>query len=51
MKKLKNYLTTILIILFIIGLISGIIYIDYNIWRAEHPNAKTWTFFLHKKSN
>lgn len=46
MKKIKDNLITVLIILGVCCLIYGVGYIKYNIWRAEHPNAKTWTFFV-----
>lgn len=46
MKKLKQKFITALIILGFCGIIYGIGYIKYIIWRAEHPNAKTWTFFI-----
>ena len=42
MKKLKENLQIALIILFICG--AG--FIRYKIWKAEHPQAKTWTFFV-----
>ena len=46
MKKIKDNLIIALIILGFCGVIYGIGYIKYNIWRAEHPQAKTWTFFI-----
>jgi len=44
MKKLKEKFTIALIILFICG--GG--FIRYKIWKAEHPQAKTWMFFVSK---
>lgn len=46
MKKTKERITIILIFLGFCALIYGIGYIKYNIWRAEHPQAETWTFFI-----
>lgn len=46
MKKFKNILVITLITLGICGLIYGIGYIKYKFWREEHPQAKTWTFFI-----
>ena len=46
MKKLKDNLTIALIILGFCVVIYGIGCVKYNIWRAEHPQAKTWTFFI-----
>lgn len=46
MKKLsddtKAKIAAIILILFFAGLVT----IKYKIWRAEHPQAKTWTFFI-----
>lgn len=46
MRKIKNKLTLALIILGFCGVIYGVGYVKYIIWRAEHPQAKTWTFFV-----
>jgi len=46
MKKIKDKFIIGLIILGFCGVVYGIGYIKYNIWRAEHPQAKTWTFFV-----
>lgn len=48
MKKLKENLQRTLIILGVVVLIGGINFVKYKIWRAEHPQAKTWTFFIPK---
>lgn len=26
--------------------IYGLCLLKYKVWRAEHPQAKTWTFFI-----
>ncbi len=46
MKELKEKLTIALIILGFCGIFYGLGCIKYYIWRAEHPQAKTWTFFV-----
>jgi len=46
-KKIKTILTVTAVCLLIIGVIYGIGYINYKTWRVEHPQAKTWTFFIH----
>ena len=51
MKKIKNALTIALISLGISSVIFGIGYVKYKFWRAEHPNAKTWTFFIKIEKN
>jgi hypothetical protein len=48
MKKLKENLQITLIILSVVALICGIGFVKYKIWKAEHPQAKTWTFFIPK---
>ena len=48
MKKLKYIIAKTLIILGVFLIIYTIGYIKYKIWRAEHPQAKTWTFFVPK---
>ena len=45
MKKIKEELTIALIILGFCTIIYGIGRLKYTIWRAEHPQAETWTFF------
>ena len=49
MKRIKDFLKTLLFILAILILIYGIGFVSYKVWRAEHPQAKTWTFFIHSK--
>jgi hypothetical protein len=46
MKKIKNILTSIIIVLAFMCVVYGIGRIKYKIWRAEHPQAETWTFFV-----
>jgi hypothetical protein len=46
MKKIKNALAITLIVLVFSSVIFGIGYVKYKFWRAEHPTAKTWTFFI-----
>jgi len=48
MKKLKDKIIIVLIILGFFTLLYGVGYIKYNIWRAEHPQTKTWIFFIPK---
>jgi len=46
MKKLKEILAILLVIIGICSTIYGLGWVKYKIWRAEHPQAKTWTFFI-----
>jgi len=46
MKKMKQILVATGIILGVCAFIYGVGYIKYKVWRAEHPHAKTWTFFI-----
>ena len=39
MKKIKDNLIMVIVILGFCGLIYGIGYVKYNIWRAEHNNS------------
>ncbi len=48
MKNQKESLQMALIILGVVVLVGGIGFVKYKIWRAEHPQAKTWTFFVPK---
>ena len=48
MKKLKETLRIILIVVVISSTIFGVGYLKYRMWRVEHPQAKTWTFFVTK---
>lgn len=36
----------ILVAVVIVLCIYGLCYLKYKVWRAEHPQAKTWTFFI-----
>ena len=49
MQKLKKIVALGLIILFVGLTITSIGFVKYKIWRAEHPTASTWTFFIPKK--
>ena len=46
MKKIKNFLVYAGIITAFLAIIGGIGFVKYKIWRAEHPNGATWTFFI-----
>lgn len=46
MKNLKKTFKIIIFIFSICLLIFGAGYLKYIIWKAEHPYAKTWTFFI-----
>lgn len=46
MKKFKEFIGIICIILMLAILFGGLAFINYKVWRAEHPQAKTWTYFL-----
>ena len=46
MNKIKENLTIALIILGFCGIVYGIGCVKYTIWKNEHPQAKTWTFFI-----
>jgi len=46
MKKIMNFIRIASIMLAIMGILTMLVGISYKIWRAEHPQAKTWTFFV-----
>lgn len=46
MKRFKKIATVLIIATSIGGVIYGVGYIKFKVWRAEHPQAKTWTFFI-----
>lgn len=46
MNKFKSILAKTIITLGVCGIVYGIGYLKYNLWKAEHPQAKTWTFFI-----
>ena len=46
MRRLKESLKIILVVFMVISLLLGVGYIKYKIWRLEHPQAKTWVFFI-----
>ena len=43
MKDTLKFIAAILLLLLLIGGIGGC---KYALWRAEHPAAPTWTFFI-----
>lgn len=45
----SNTVKVIGIISLIILLLGGCGYINFKIWRLQHPNAPTWTYFLKGK--
>lgn len=49
MKRLKETIIIVAMISGVVGIIYGIGYLKYKIWRAEHPNAETWTFYIPSK--
>jgi hypothetical protein len=51
MKKFKGFLITMLISGGVLITIYGLVWVKYKIWRAEHPQAQTWTFFVPSGSN
>ncbi len=46
MKKVKKYLVITAIIISVGIIVYGVGCVKYMFWRAEHPHAKTWTFFM-----
>jgi len=50
MKKKESVLGTLGLIALITLILLTVGVINYELWRAEHPNAKTWTFFLHNNN-
>lgn len=46
MNKLKNSIIMLVLIVGIFAGLYGVARIKYFFWRAEHPQAKTWTFFI-----
>lgn len=47
MKKIIENIKLMGLILLIVAVIAGIGYGHFKLWRAEHPNAKTFTYFFH----
>lgn len=45
---MKDTLKTIAAALLVVAVIVGIGGCKYMLWRAEHPDAATWTFFIPK---
>jgi hypothetical protein len=46
---MKRIFSNILIALFACFVLFILGFFKYKIWRAEHPNAETWTFWVSKK--
>ena len=47
MKKLIEDAKFMGIILLVVVIIGGVFYLHFKLWRAEHPDAKTFTYFIH----
>ena len=45
---MKDFIKILGFILIFLLFIFGIGSYKYHFWRAEHPNAPTWTFFIPK---
>lgn len=45
---MKETLKLVGILLLTAAILLGIGGCKYALWRAEHPDAKTWTFFIPK---
>lgn len=46
MRKLKDGLKVLLIIALIVGFVIGLYAYHYAVWRAQHPDAPFWSYFL-----
>jgi len=46
MKKFKDRFIIGLIIIGFCAIIYGIGFVKHKVWRAEHPHAESWTFFV-----
>ena len=46
---MKETIKTILIFLLVILAIAGLFRLDFIVWRAGHPTAPTWVYFLRSK--
>lgn len=45
---MKDILKVLSIVAIVLLAIFGIGSCKYKLWRAEHPNSPTWTFFIPK---
>jgi hypothetical protein len=45
-REMKTVVRAIGWIALLCGLFYGAYYIDHGIWRAEHPDAPEWTFWM-----
>jgi hypothetical protein len=43
---MKKHLSNIFWLLLLAAVVSGLIYLDYLLWKAEHPGAPFWTFIF-----
>jgi len=48
MERIKKIMIIIAMFMGLTLIVYGIGYVKYKIWRAEHPKAETWTFFIPK---
>jgi len=48
-KEMKKIIKTTLIIIAFVAIVASVGFLNYKIWRAEHPQAATWTFFIRNK--
>jgi len=46
---MKKIVKTTLIIIAFVGIIASVGFLNYKVWRAEHPQGATWTFFIRNK--
>jgi hypothetical protein len=43
---MKENLKASLFVLFVIGLVAGLVWLDHYVWRLKHPQAPAWTYFF-----
>lgn len=48
-RNICDILRVLLCVGFVIGVIYGLFWADYKIWRTAHPNAPTWVYFVKGK--
>ena len=48
-KEMKKIIKTTLIIMAFVTIVASVGFLNYKVWRAEHPQAATWTFFIRNK--
>lgn len=49
LKKLREWLEWSVIGVAIFGVIYCCFYVDFKLWRIEHPNAPTWIYWVRGK--